>query len=105
MDVTLTSYRDEANQIVDDLNVDDSLINRMVILRNGDGTITIRGTTVLDTDFEETFEVTKNQYTGLMPQSDDPTQLLHDDIQQLLSTVGFTVEPTTVRTANGDSNE
>jgi len=105
MEVTLTSYRDNTNQIVDDISLGNSVIDRIVVLRNGDDTITVRGKTVYDAEFEETFTVSKRQYTGLSRQSDDPTQKLHPDIQDALTTVGFIVEPNTVEVREVDENE
>jgi len=96
MEVEITSYRDDANEIVDDLNVDGSTIERIVVLRNGDGTITVRGKTEFDGQFEEEFEVSSRQYTGLVPTRDESIHQLHRDLHDLLATIGFTIEPTTV---------
>lgn len=104
MEVTLRSYRDDANQIIDDLNVNGSHIDRLVVLRNDDGSITVRGRTVNDEEFESDFTVTNRQYTGLVPQTDDPIQTIHQDVSNLLATVGFTVEPTNV-TIEESNNE
>lgn len=101
MDVSLTSYRDDTNQIVDDLTVEGSDIKRLVVLRNGDGSITVRGK-VNGEQFDESFKVTNRQYTGLEPESDHPMRRIHQDLQSLLNTIGFVIEPTNVNVSNGN---
>ena len=43
MKVETSSYRDEDNDIIDDMDVEDSVFRRIVVLRNNDGRVTVRG--------------------------------------------------------------
>lgn len=102
MDVSLSSYRDDANQIVDDISVSGSSIDRVVVLRNGDGTITVRGQMNDETQFEHDFEVSNRQYAGLTPLADDPITTFDDDLDAILSTVGFTIEPSNLTVTDNE---
>lgn len=92
MQVSTSSYRDEQNNIIDDLDIEGSVFDRLVVLRNNDGSVTVRAKTDGGETVEETFERTHRQFTGLS-HGGGSAATVHEDIKDALFSVGYTVEP------------
>jgi len=92
MKVEPKSYRDDANNIVDDIAIENSFFKRIVVLRDSDGKLTVRGKTVEGYTVEEQFTRTSRQYTGIAHDG-EVTDTVHEDIKDALHSVGYAVEP------------
>lgn len=92
MRVNPSSYRDEENNIVDDLDIEDSIFERIVMIRERDGSVTIRAKPREGDTVEETFQRSNRQYSGL-DHDGGPTNTVHEDIRDALFSIGYVVEP------------
>lgn len=104
MHATLSSYRDEYNNVVDDIDIEHSPIERVVVLRDEDGSLTVRARRYDDDVFEYEFETTDRMFQGLEQTNGER---VHPDVATALFGVGFTVEPAQleIETPNTDGED
>lgn len=94
MRTQISSYRDEHNNVVDDINVEYSPVQRVVVMRDGDDRLIVRARWH-DGDVRE-YEFTKagQMYQGIEYDGGDGcAKGLHCDVAKALFPVGLTVKP------------
>ena len=105
MEVSIRSFRDNQNMVVDEVDIKDSLFQKALLLRNEDGSLELHAHTRSGETIKHDLEPTEQMHQGVI-KADGDTDWMHDDLCDVLYMLGFAPEPTHAEVYYGDqSNE